>query len=97
MAKKYDVVATVGEYTDSNGQPKKRYKNVGVIMSGDNGPYLLMDKTFNPAGLAEQGRESIILGLFEPRDNNQQQAPQQQQQQQSYQQQPNNFDQDIGF
>lgn len=75
MPKKFDIVATVGEYTDSSGQAKKRYKNVGVIMSNDNGFYMLMDKTFSPAGLAEPGKESIILSLFEPKEKQQQQAP----------------------
>ena len=79
MSKKYDVVAVVGEYTDKQGQQKKRYLNVGAVMSNDNGHYLLLNKTFNPAGLAEQGRESIILSLFEPRQQGQQ-APQQSQQ-----------------
>jgi hypothetical protein len=83
MAKKYDVVATVGEYTDGQGQQKKRYLNVGAVMSNDNGFYLLLDKTFNPAGLAEPGKGSILLSMFEPkpRDNQQQgQQPQQNQQ-----------------
>ncbi len=86
MAKKYDVVAVVGEYTDKQGQQKKRYMNVGAVMSNDNGFYMLLDKSFNPAGLAEPGKSSIIFSMFEPkpRDNQQhsgqQQQPQQQQQ-----------------
>lgn len=67
MGKKYDVVAVVGSYIDNNGQEKKRYLNVGAILENDNGPYMLLNKTFNPAGLAEQGKESIILSLFEPK------------------------------
>ena len=77
MAKKYDVVAVVGEYKDNSGQTKKNYLNVGAVMSNDNGFYLLMDKTFNPAGLAEPGKRSIILSLFEPKER--QQNPQQNQ------------------
>lgn len=68
MSKKYDIVATVGEYTDANGETKRRYKNVGVVMSGENGPFMLMDKTFNPAGLATPDKDSIILGLYEPKE-----------------------------
>jgi len=80
MSKRYDIVAVVGEYTNANGETKKKYLNVGVVMQGDNGPYILMSKTFNPAGLAEQGKDSIILSLFEPRPKDsqpQQSAPQQ--------------------
>lgn len=71
MAKLYDIVATRGEYTNQQGETKKRFMNVGVVMNGDNGPYMLLDACFNPAGLTEQGRESIILGLYKPRDKNQ--------------------------
>jgi hypothetical protein len=77
MGKKYDLVVKVGEYTDGQGQTKGRFKNVGVMMDGDKGPYLLLDRTFNPAGVGgNEGRESIIVSLYEPKDNvGQQQAP----------------------
>jgi hypothetical protein len=77
MGKKYDLVVKVGEYTDGQGQTKGRFKNVGVMMEGDNGPYLLLDRTFNPAGVGgNEGRESIIVSMYEPKDNvGQQQAP----------------------
>jgi hypothetical protein len=77
MAKKFDLVVKVGEYTDNQGQTKGRFKNVGVMMEGDNGPYLLLDRTFNPAGVGgNEGRESIIVSLYEPRqDGGGQQAP----------------------
>ena len=81
MSKKvYDIVATVGEYLDGQNQTKKKYLNVGAVLKGDNGSYILLNKTFNPAGLAEQGKDSIILSLFEPRPKDshpQQSAPQQ--------------------
>ena len=70
MAKKYDLVVKVGEYTDREGQTKARFKNVGVVMEGQNGPYVLLDRTFNPAGVSgNEGRESIIISMYEPRDN----------------------------
>lgn len=70
MSKKYDVVAIVGQYIDKQtGQPKPRYKNVGAVIQNSNGGFnLLLDKTFNPAGLAEPDKESIILSLFEPQN-----------------------------
>lgn len=38
MAKKiFDCVATVGKYTDTQGNEKKRYQNVGAIFQDDEG------------------------------------------------------------
>ena len=62
MTKKYDVVATTGTYINSQGEEKKRYQNVGAIIDKGNGPFLVLEKWFNPAGL-----ESPILSLFEPK------------------------------
>lgn len=78
--KKYDIAVAVGEY-EQNGDKKKRYQNVGVVMQGDNGPYILLERWFNPAGIANpDNRGNLILSLFEPRDNQsggqQQSAPQ---------------------
>lgn len=71
MAKKYDLVVKTGEYTDRDGNTKSRFKNVGVVMDGQSGPYILLDRTFNPAGVGGQdGRESIIISMYEPRDEN---------------------------
>lgn len=76
MAKKYDLVVKVGEYTDGQGQTKGRFKNVGVMMEGDKGPYILLDRTFNPAGVGgNDGRESIIVSLYEPRQEGSQISP----------------------
>jgi hypothetical protein len=67
MARKlYDAAVKVGEYTTQNGQTKSRYLNIGVVMEGDRGPYLLLQRTFNPAGVPSQ-RDTIIVSLFEPR------------------------------
>lgn len=68
MGKRYDVVAKVGEYQDRNGEKKPRWKNVDAVVTTENGHALLIDKTFNPAGLAEAGRESVLLNLFEPQE-----------------------------
>lgn len=37
MAKKYDVVAVTGKYTDRDGKEKNRYQNIGVVLSGKSG------------------------------------------------------------
>jgi len=84
MAKKYDLVVKTGEYTDQSGATKGRFKNVGVVMEGKDGPYILLDRTFNPAGVPGQdGRESIIVSMYEPRDQAGQQAQQRHSEQKS--------------
>jgi hypothetical protein len=71
MSKKYDLAVKVGSYTDNNGATKNRYKNIGALMTGnDGGEYILLEKTFNPAGVASD-RESIMVSLFKPKDSNQ--------------------------
>ena len=37
MTKKYDAVATIGEYTNKQGEKKKRYLTVGAVMEGSDG------------------------------------------------------------
>ena len=74
MAKKYDVVAKVGTYTDKNGEEKPRWLNVGAVITTENGHALLLSKTFNPAGLAEPDRESVLLNLFEPKKHEDQKS-----------------------
>jgi hypothetical protein len=77
MSKKYDLAVKVGEYTGADGKAKGRYQNVGVVMDGQNGPYILLNRTFNPAGVAGQAdRESIIISMFEPRDDSKPQSNQ---------------------
>lgn len=97
--KLYDLVVKTGEYTNNQGETKGRYENVGSMMEGDNGPFLIMKRTFNPAGVANpDNKDSVIVSCFQPQDQQQavpqQQAPQpaygqpQQAPQQPYQQEP---------
>ena len=69
--KTHDIVAKVGEYTDRQGNTKARYENVGALMQGDNGPFIMMKRTFNIAGLPNDGRDNALLSCFEPRDDQQ--------------------------
>jgi len=41
--KKYDVVAVTGEYTNAQGEVKKRYLNCGVVIQTDKGFSLKME------------------------------------------------------
>lgn len=63
--KKYELVVKVGE--GSNG--KAIWKNVGVVLENDKGPYILLDKTFNPAGV-NTDKGSIMISMFEPKPKN---------------------------
>lgn len=77
MSKKYDITVKVGEYTDREGKTKGRYVNVGAVIQGKDGPYIMLDRTFNPAGVPNpQNRDTVILSLFAPKEQQQkQQAP----------------------
>lgn len=62
MAKTHDLAVKVGEF-EKDGKMKGRYENVGAVMESQNGPYILLKKTFNPAGVPGD-KESIILSMF---------------------------------
>ena len=64
--KLYDVAIPLGTYGDRSGNEKVRWQNVGAILEGDKGPYLLLDRWFNPAGLPNpENRTSVVLTLFD--------------------------------
>ena len=74
--KTHDLAVKVGSYTNQQGEQKNRYQNVGALMQGDNGPFIMLAKWFNPAGVQDdRGGESILISVFEPRQEGQQ-APQ---------------------
>jgi len=83
--KVYDIAVKTGEY-QKDGQTKGRYKNIGVVMKGDDGSFIILDRTFNPAGVPNpENRDTLIASLFEPDNVNkaeqaQAAAPPQQQQ-----------------
>lgn len=82
MAQKlYDLTVKTGEYTNGQGETKGRYENVGSVMQGDNGQFVILKRTFNPAGVPNpDGKDSVLLSCFEPQQNqgNQQSGFQQQ-------------------
>lgn len=66
----HDLAVVVGTYEDRDGNEKKRYANVGVMMEGDNGPFILLDRHFNPAGV--NGKDGkIVISCFEPKERDQ--------------------------
>lgn len=73
-----DLAVKTGSYT-KDGQEKGRYENVGALMKTDDGNYfVLLKRTFNPAGITvEDGRDQIIVSVFDLKDGD---APPQRQQ-----------------
>ncbi len=65
MSKKlYDLSVKVGEGTSG-----AYWENIGVVMESDDPskpPYLLLKRTFNPAGVPGNNR-SVIVSCFEPK------------------------------
>lgn len=69
MEKKYDLVVKIGTYANRYGEEKGRYENIGSVMEGDNGPFAILKRTFNPAGVPNpDSRDSVLVSMFEPRD-----------------------------
>lgn len=67
MEKLYDLVIPLSKY-EKDGQEKTKWENVGVIMKNDKGPFIMLKKTFNPAGIAESDRENILISMFKPKN-----------------------------
>lgn len=108
MAQKlFDAAVKTGEYVDGQGQTKGRYENIGTVMQGDNGMFLVLKRTFNPAGVPNpENKDSVLISFFEPKqqqqggyNQGQQQQGYQQQQQSGYQQQvpQQSYQQQGGF
>ena len=74
--KTHDLAVKTGTYT-SNGKEKGRWLNIGrVLEMDDGGRVLLIDRTFNPAGVPNpDNRDSVMVSMFEPRERDD--APQQ--------------------
>ena len=89
--KVYDLAVKTGEYQTQAGEKKGRYQNVGSVFEGDDGrQFIMLARWFNPAGVVDlsgKGGDSVILGMFEPREQQQQQSAPQQQRHQPRQQQ----------
>lgn len=99
MSKRYDVVATTGQY-EKDGQTKYVTRNVGAVIQTSKGFRLKLDASFNPAGCPRSDDGGVWLALFEPRDEQQQGQPQQQRQQTQRSQPaplPDDFSDDVPF
>ena len=73
MQKVKDLVVSTGTYTDNQGQTKHRYKNVGSVMQNENGQFLIMDRTFNPAGVPNpENKEGVFISMFDVKERSKQ-------------------------
>tara|TARA_R110000822_G_C15078267_1_gene469356 strand:- start:85 stop:366 length:282 start_codon:yes stop_codon:yes gene_type:complete len=69
MGKIYDLVVKVGEY-QKDGQTKAKNKNIGIVMQNDKGMYIIMDRTFNPAGVPNpDNKESLFISMYEAKSD----------------------------
>ena len=69
MTKLFDLVVTTGSYVNSQGETKKQYKNIGIVKQGENSQYILLDRTFNPAGVPNpDNKDMLIVSMFEPKE-----------------------------
>ncbi len=68
--KLFDICAITGKYSDTNGNPKNRYLNVGGLYRADDGHnFIRLNAHFNSAGIPRKdGSDSIILPLFKAKD-----------------------------
>lgn len=64
MRKIKDLVIKTGTFKNKDGEEKGRYLNVGCIMEGDKGSFILLDKTFNPAGI-QSDNGSVLIHIFD--------------------------------
>jgi hypothetical protein len=89
MAKR--IVAKTGSFTNQQNEVKGEYTKLGVLLTNDNGDYMLMDPCVNLAGVllkqnalaaktGGQQRDMVMISIFDD-DNQQQQSNQGQQQQ----------------
>ena len=73
MQKIKDLVVSTGTYVDNQGQTKHRYKNVGSMMQNENGVFLILDRTFNPAGLPNpDNKEGCFVSCFDIKERSKQ-------------------------
>lgn len=67
MEKVFDLAVKTGSY-EKAGETKGRYLNVGCVMKNDKGMFILLERTFNPAGCSNpDGKNSVLINMFEPR------------------------------
>jgi hypothetical protein len=66
------IKVKVGEY-NKGGKTVGKYVTVGKVLTDANGKdMVLLDRTFNPAGCPNDGREGIILNFWDAEEKQEQ-------------------------
>lgn len=69
MKRVYDLAVKTGTY-QKDGQTKNRYEKIGNIFEGDNGMFMVLNRTFNPAGVPNpDNKTSVIVSMFQAGDS----------------------------
>lgn len=71
MKKLYDLSVKVLDEPSADGERKRRYLKIGMVFDSGKGPYAIIDRTFNPAGVVNpDNKTGVIVNMFEPRSEN---------------------------
>ena len=68
MPKTFDIVASTGTYTGNDGQEKRRYQNVGMIIEKDGKMYVKMTSLVT---VDDEGKVINFFSCFEPKGQGQ--------------------------
>ncbi len=64
-----DLAVKTGSYQSSDGETKNRYENVGGVFEGENGKFIMLKRSFNPAGVPfKEGSDSIMVSMFDVKE-----------------------------
>lgn len=67
--KLFDLTVKTGSYM-KDGEEKGRFENIGSLWQGNDGQYIVMKRSFNPAGVPfKPGSDSIFISMFEPKED----------------------------
>ena len=69
--KTHDICSSIGKYTDSTGNTKNRYINIGSVWKGDNGTFIRLNRWINIAGIPfKEGSDSVLCSIFPVKNKN---------------------------
>jgi hypothetical protein len=60
------LVVVTGQYTNAQGETKKRYKTVGHLHQGQHGEYITLDASVNLAAFPrKEGDDRVTVNLYD--------------------------------
>ena len=67
MAKKlYNLAVQNGKYKNKEGEEKNVYTNIGAVLEGDNGKFVVLERHINLSGFpVADGATSIAVSMFD--------------------------------